>query len=38
MQKLKKAVVGFYYEVSIHPETRRLNGVFWVLNQFYILN
>jgi hypothetical protein len=38
MQKLKKAIVGFYYEVSIHPETRRLNGVFWVLNQFYHLN
>jgi hypothetical protein len=29
MQKLIKALVGFYYEVSIHPETRRLNGVFW---------
>jgi hypothetical protein len=29
MQKLKKAIVGFYYEISIHPETNRLNGVFW---------
>jgi hypothetical protein len=27
--KLKKALVGFYYEVSIHPETHRLNGLFW---------
>ena len=29
MQKLKKAIGGFHYEISIHPETNRLNGVFW---------
>ena len=28
MQKLKKAIGGFHYEISIHPETNRLNGVF----------
>ena len=28
--KLQKAVVGFFFEISIHPETNRLNGVFWM--------